>query len=81
MAYSRLDYALAARSLPGDHPHAIHIKLPTPTRSTLTRKSSFISKLRAKISRKDLRAELYDDDAASLHSRYVDRISQGKTQD
>lgn len=70
MAYRRLDYALAARSLPEDHPHAIHIKLPTPVRSTLTRKPSFISKLKAKISRKGLRGELYDDDAASLNSRY-----------
>lgn len=70
MAYRRLDYTLAARSLPEDHPHALHIKLPTPTRSTLTRKASLISKLKAKISRKDLRGELYDDDAASLDSRY-----------
>lgn len=70
MAYRRLDYALAARSLPEDHPHAIHIKLPTPTRSTLTRKSSFIAKLKAKVSRRDLRVELFDDDAESLDSRF-----------
>lgn len=67
MAYRRLDYALAARSLPEDHPHAIHVKLPTPTR--LARQPSFISKLKAKISRKDIRAEIYDEDAASLSSR------------
>ncbi|KJX99830.1 hypothetical protein TI39_contig350g00025 [Zymoseptoria brevis] len=67
--------ALATAALPPDHPHARKIKLPTPVRDdeagrstrSLTRRKSFIQKLKAKISRKDLRsAAQYDEDAKSI---------------
>jgi hypothetical protein len=69
---TRLDATIAHFSLPADHPHAVKIKLPTPVQehsssTSLTRHPSFIAKLRAKISRKDLRhAANYDQDAKEV---------------
>ncbi|SMR61055.1 unnamed protein product [Zymoseptoria tritici ST99CH_1E4] len=76
--------ALATAALPPDHPHARKIKLPTPVRDdeagrstrSLTRRKSFIQKLKAKISRKDLRsAAEYDEDAKSIpNSKFLREI-------
>ncbi|EGP83068.1 uncharacterized protein MYCGRDRAFT_97155 [Zymoseptoria tritici IPO323] len=76
--------ALATAALPPDHPHARKSKLPTPVRDdeagrstrSLTRRKSFIQKLKAKISRKDLRsAAEYDEDAKSIpNSKFLREI-------